>query len=151
MRIPPLVLSAGLLIAALPSWAAGPVRLTANAASASTSALDSLARMELSDMAPDAPPFGAKFVEGQQFVEIVALEPTKCYGIVASSIGVADVAVMLNVDGKTVAASDEGMATAVLGRGDDCYVPEEPTRAEIVLKAVKGPGIIAGRVYSRSN
>lgn len=158
-----LVLTAALLIlgpsssaAAAPEPPATP--LPAGSAGAIDQMLDGLGGVEAPDAKPDGSTFAAAFQEGQVQSQPVTLAPGKCYTVLAASIGGIEEldlfirAAPAGMPPMTLAQdATTGPNATVGGKAAGCWKNPMPMTlsATIIVRATRGTGIAAARVYVR--
>ncbi len=117
--------------------------------------LQVLASQEAAGMVPDGAPIVGRIAQGRALSQDVTLYPGKCYTALGAALfnGEIDVALIGVVPGypPAVIASDRliGAAASAGGRGACVRWAYATSPGQIVIKAAKGGGVVAGQLFVR--
>ena len=118
--------------------------------------LTGLATQEAPGAQPEGTAFAGQFQEGQVLEQAINLQPGKCYTVVAGSLGpIQELDIMIQgqiapLPPQTFAQDSGTGPTATLGgKAAGCWKNPAPLAipAKIVLRATKGSGVAAAKVY----
>lgn len=118
--------------------------------------LTGLATTEAPGAQPEGTAFAGQFQEGQVLEQQINLQPGKCYTVVAGSLGpIQELDIMIQgqlapLPPQTFAQDSGTGPTATLGgKAAGCWKNPAPLAipAKIVLRATRGSGIAAAKVY----
>jgi hypothetical protein len=118
--------------------------------------LTGLAAQEAPGAQPEGTAFAGQFQEGQVMEQPINLQPGKCYTVVAGSLGpIQELDIMIQgqiapLPPQTFAQDNSTGPTATLGgKAAGCWKNPAPLAipAKIVLRATRGSGVAAAKVY----